>query len=421
MLNFNQPWSMAEGSELASTLFQEVYGYAPSGVWSGPGRVNIIGEHTDYNGGLALPIALPHRAYLAASIRQDRLMRLVDEAKEVVEVDLDVLDRIGTPGELKSWAAYIAGVLWAAENQEVVKKGNLPGFDVALRSCVPRGGGLSSSAALETSMALAMDNLMKLNLSGSVENPNDKGREQLVKLCVSAENDIAGAPTGGMDQSASLRARKGHALMLDCSDNAVKHVPFDLDSAGLALLVIDTRASHSLNDGQYANRRATCEQAAKLLGVKDLRQVYEQAKSAGLEVTNRVAELPDVLTQKRTRHVLTEIARTADLVELLENNSHAFACDCELEKIGQLLNDSHDSLRDDYEVTCPELDIAVDTARAAGAIGARMTGGGFGGSAIALVKANELETVAKKIALAYAEAGFQEPHFLLALPSEPAA
>ncbi|QPL06097.1 MULTISPECIES: galactokinase [Actinomyces] len=414
---FSPALTPEEGAAAATDLFREVFGCEPDGVWYAPGRVNIIGEHTDYNGGLALPIALPHRAHLALRRRDDRTIRLVSpQTRETVDVlDLDVIGPKGTPGEVRHWNAYVAGVAWALEQDGL---GPLSGFDAALYSCVPLGGGLSSSAALEASTSVALDEVCGLGLAGTVEEPDDAGRARLVTSCVRAENEMAGAPTGGMDQSASLRCRAGHALELDCRTGEVTQVPFDLAAAGLALLVIDTKAKHSLVDGQYRARRAACERSAKVLGVELLADVdVADLDEALARLANSGEDNADELV-KRTRHVVTEIDRTRRLITLLQN-SRPLAGQT-LAEVGALLNGSHDSLRDDYECTCPELDVAVDTARAAGAHGARMTGGGFGGSAIALVDVDKVDEVARAVVASYAEAGFTPPAFLDALPSAPA-
>ena len=378
-----------EGAAQAANLFRDAFGYEPRGVWSAPGRVNIIGEHVDYNGGPCLPIALPHRAYVALSPRQDRTIRLISpQTREAIDVlDLDVIGPKGTPGEVTNhWTAYLAGVAWALEQAGY---GPLPGFDAALWSCVPLGGGLSSSAALECATAVALDEVCSLGLAGMVEAPNDEGRKVLVDAARVAENQVAGANTGGLDQTASLRCREGHALALDCRDMSTRQVPFDLGAVGLELLVIDTRAKHSLADGQYGSRRA--DEASAALG--------------------------DERLAARTRHVVSEIARTRAFIELLDEGPLEGT---RLAVAGALLNDSHDSLRDDYEVSCEELDVAVEAARAAGAHGARMTGGGFGGSAIALVDADAVTGVAQAVAAAYAERGWEPPHFIRSLPGAPA-
>ena len=398
-----------EGAEQAAALFRETFDYEPRGVWSAPGRVNIIGEHVDYNGGPCLPIALPHRAFVALSPRADRVVRLVStQTRAAVDVlDLDTLGPKGTPGEVTNhWTAYLAGVAWALDRAGY---GPLRGFDAALWSCVPLGAGLSSSAALECATAVALDEVCSLGLAGTVEVPNDEGRKVLVDAARVAENQVAGANTGGLDQTASLRCREGHALALDCRDMSTRQVPFDLSAVGLELLVIDTRAKHSLADGQYGSRRADCEESARILGVDQLVDVEDvDEASAALGGERLVA---------RTRHVVSEIARTRAFIELLDEGP--------LEGVrvavaGALMNDSHDSLRDDYEVSCEELDVAVEAARAAGAYGARMTGGGFGGSAIALVSADAVLGVAQAVADAYEARGWQAPHFIRALPGAPA-
>ena len=283
---FAPAMSPKEGAEAATALFREVFEAEPDGVWYAPGRVNIIGEHTDYNGGLALPIALPHRAHLALRRRDDRTVRLVSpQTREKVDVtSLDTIGPKGTPGEVAHWAAYIAGVAWALERDGFE---DLPGFDAALVSCVPLGGGLSSSAALECATSVALDEVAGLALAGPADAPADAGRARLVTSCVRAENEMAGAPTGGMDQSASLRCRAGHALALDCRTGEVEHVPFDLAAHGLRLLVIDTRARHSLVDGQYGARRTACERSARLLGVELLADI---ALAAAVLLRDRLPE-----------------------------------------------------------------------------------------------------------------------------------
>ncbi|MBD3784568.1 MAG: galactokinase, partial [Micrococcales bacterium] len=343
----------------AAETHRDVFGSAPAGVWSAPGRVNLIGEHTDYNGGLALPIALPQRTVAAASTRDDDLLRVHSAAAgETLEVDLG---SVGS-GSPEGWGAYVAGVLWALREDGFAVRG----MDVTVTSEVPLGAGLSSSAALECAVGAAASDLFDLGLLGS-----DDARARLARACVRAENEVAGAATGGMDQSAALLCRTGSALLLDCRDGSTEQVPFDLAAAGLVLLVTDTRASHSLNDGQYEARRRACEAAAEELGVGSLREVAPDGLDAAL------ARLSSDELRRRTRHVVTEIARVRSTVEALRAG--------DLDEVGRLFTASHASLRDDYEVSCAELDASVEAAEGAGALGARMTGGGFGGSSIALV------------------------------------
>jgi galactokinase len=382
-------WNDDEGADRATALFRSAFGAGPDGVWASPGRVNLIGEHVDYNGGLCLPMALPHRTFAAVRRRDDQVVRLVSSLAPQ-DVWTGTLAGIA-PGLVSSWVAYAGGPAWS-----LAQDGHtLGGFDAAIDSCVPLGAGLSSSAAIECAVALALDELFSLGLAAS----GDSGRARLAATCVRAENEVAGAPTGGMDQAASLRATAGHALLLDTLDNSVAQVPFHLAEAGLELLVIDTRAEHSLVDGQYAARRSACHAAAARLGAGTLREVND--------LDAALVALPDPVEQMRVRHVVTEIARVEQFVDLVRDDR--------VRDVGPLMDASHESLRVDYEVTCDELDVAVEAARAAGALGARMTGGGFGGSAIALIEADAATAVASEVAEAFRERGWREPGFLIAV------
>lgn len=406
-----EPWTIDEGNERATKLFEQRFATAPAGVWSAPGRANLIGEHTDYNGGLVFPFALLHRTYVALTKRGDGVIRIVS-----AQEDKPWQGRLAdiAPGNVQGWPAYVAGVAWALKEAGY----GVGGFDAAVTSCVPYGAGLSSSAALEASVAVALDATFDLGLAGTKDAPNDEGRKVLVAACIRAENEIAGANTGGMDQSAALRAREGHLLLLDCLDQSVRHVPFDLESAGLGLLIIDTRAPHQLVDGQYGARRATCEAAARALGVGRLREVAESDESlesvfARLAAPGALEEGEDVeVAQRRVKHVLGDIERVHVVERLLAENKTA--------QVGPVLTEAHASLRDDYEVSCPELDVAVSAANAAGALGGRMVGGGFGGSAIALVKLDEAEAIAQAVAAAFEQAGFAAPGFMIAAAGAPA-
>jgi len=389
------PWSVDEGSARARALFVDRFGSEPDGAWSAPGRVNLIGEHTDYNDGLCLPIALPHRTYAAVRLRDDDRVRLVS-AQEAGDPREVALADVG-PGTVDGWPAYVTGVAWALREAGHA----VGGFDVAVDSCVPYGAGLSSSAALESSVAVALDALHDLGLGR-----DDAGRSTLTTLCVRAENEIAGAPTGGMDQAASLRSQAGHALLLDCLDGTVRHVPFDLAAEGLALLVVDTRAEHALVDGQYAARRASCESAAARLGLPSLRALADDPRGPQWALDALAASPAADVEVPRVRHVVTEIGRVRGLVDLLDAGR--------VRDVGPLLDASHESLRADYTVSCRELDLAVEAARAAGALGARMTGGGFGGSAIALVEQGDADRVATAVAEQFAAAGLRAPGFLVA-------
>ncbi len=368
--------------------FARAFGGAPEGVWRAPGRVNLIGEHVDYNAGLCMPIALPHSTFAAVRRRDDGRVRLVS-AQQPDEPWEGPLTEIA-PGSPPGWAGYLAGVLWALREDGV----DVPGVDVAVDSAVPMGAGLSSSAALECSLALAVAELVGLDT-------DDDGRAALAAACVRAENEIALASTGGLDQTVSLRARAGHALLLDCRDHHVEHAPLDLDEAGLALLVCDTRAPHRLVQSEYAARRRDCTRAAELLGVTTLREVED------LDDAERRLGASDPALVPRVRHVVTEIARVREFTDLLRADL--------LADVGPLMDASHESLRDDYEVSSAELDLAVETARAAGAFGARMTGGGFGGSIVALVPAGDLGAVSAAVETAFADAGLALPAFVRAV------
>ena len=403
-VGLREAWSDDVGAGRAQALFRATFDAEPDGVWAAPGRVNLIGEHTDYNGGLCLPVALPHRTFVALRRRGDDVVRLVS-AQEDADIRLLALADVA-PGTVDGWPAYVVGVAWALR----AAGHPMTGFDAAVDSCVPYGAGLSSSAALEAAFAVALDDVLALGLSRPGD---DAGRSTLAAACVRAENEIAGAPTGGMDQAAALRSRTGDALLLDCRDGAVTQVPFDLAEHGLGLLVVDTRAEHQLVDGQYGARRGSCEQVAAQLGVDSLREVHDDpARYADALAAMEHGERDERVRYRRVRHVLSEIGRVHEFVTLL-GDDHP-------ELVGAVMDSSHASLRDDYEVSCPELDLTVEAARAAGALGARMTGGGFGGSAIALVPAGRVDEVAGAVRDAFAGAGLRAPDFLLAPPSAPA-
>lgn len=372
--------------EHAAIDFEAVHGARPSGVWAAPGRVNLIGEHTDYNDGFVLPIALPHTVKVTARRREDARVRLYSAQGDgtITELALDGL----TPGVVTSWAAYPAGVFWAlAEAGHAVG-----GADLFFDSTVPTGAGLSSSAALECATAAALNDLYGLGLSAP----------QLALLAQRAENAFVGVPCGVMDQMASACCTDGAALFLDTRTLEQRHVPLDLEAAGFRLLVIDTRVKHDLGDGAYAALRAGCEQAAELLGLDALRDLPPADLTAALE------RLPDDLA-RLVRHVVTENRRVAETIEHLDAGRIA--------ELGPILTAGHASLRDDFRVSCVETDLAVEAAVAAGALGARMTGGGFGGSVIALVRAVDADRVAEAVRSAFRTAGHADPVAFTAVPS----
>jgi galactokinase len=344
-------------------------------VASAPGRVNLIGEHLDYNGGRCLPIALPQRTTVVARPSTDGQLSVASGGSSWA----------GLPGErAEGWAAYVVGVLWAL------------GLDVALdltvTSDVPIGAGLSSSAALECATATAVDALLGLELAA----------EDVIAACVRAETEYVGAPTGGLDQSTSVLARPGHALLLDFADGSRSQVPFDPEAAGLAVLVVDTRVARELVDGDYAARRADCERAAQILGVGHLAAVTDTASA--------LTSLTDERLRRRARHVFSEQQRVGEFVRALDLGDWV--------EVGALMTSSHESLRDDFEVSCPELDAVVDAALRVGAIGARMTGGGFGGSAIVLVDSARAGNVRRAVDDAFTPHGWGAPAYLDARASE---
>ncbi|SDR97341.1 galactokinase [Nocardioides scoriae] len=343
-----------------------------------PGRVNLIGEHVDYNGGRCLPFALRQTTCARVARRDDgRLVVASGEDRwEGRATDLEE-DLDGAPG----WVRYVAGVLLALEVSD--------GLEVVISSDVPIGAGLSSSAALECSVAVAVDALLGLGRTS----------DELERASVRAESETVGAPTGGLDQAISVHGEEAHALLLDFGTGRREQVRFDPAAHGLGVLVIDTRVSHELTDGGYGQRRDEAWEAARLLGVPTLAEatqgmVYREG-------------LPETLA-RRAWHVVSEVQRVDAFVDALRADDWA--------ALGPLLDASHTSLRDGYEVSCEELDVAVETAREAGALGARMTGGGFGGSAIALVPLERLGAVRTAVTHAFVARGWASPDFIEADP-----
>jgi galactokinase len=396
----------------AASLFRERFGGEPDGVWLAPGRANLMGEHTDYNDGFVLPFALGQgvTAAAAAASGSSASRRLTlcsrQEPDTAVSVDLDGL----APGRVTGWAAYPAGVAWALEEAGY----RVPGACVAIDSDLPAGAGLSSSAALECATALALTALAGL----------DVPRADLVTIARRAENEFVGVPTGVMDQSASLRCQAGHALLLDCRSLEVAQVPFDPAAAEAGLLLVNTRARHALSDGEYGRRRAECEEAARRLGVPSLRSVTDPAD---------LDRLDDPVLRRRARHVVADDQRVLAVVALLRSlpgssagssaassagsSAGSSAATAAYGEIGRLLTEAHTSLRDDFEVSWPEADTAVEAALAAGAAGARMIGGGFGGSVLALVPSALLDSVRDAITEAFVQRAWTPPEFLSAAPA----
>jgi galactokinase len=353
--------------------FRAATGRDPEGVFSAPGRVNLIGEHTDHNEGHVLPFAIDRRCRVAAGRRGDDTVtvRSAQEPGTPVTTTLDALDRA------RGWSAYALGTLWALREADPAITG---GWDLVVDGDVPLGSGLSSSAALECAVALAV-----AELGGS-----DLDRHALARAGRRAENDVVGAPVGIMDQAASLLCRDGAALLLDCRTLHGEDVALGLDEVGLVTLVVDTRVRHDLADGGYADRRAACVAAAEALGVPALRDAT-----------------PDMLGRldgdllRRARHVVTEEARVHRVVALLRDGRPA--------DVGPELTASHASLRDDFGVSVPALDAVVAAALDAGALGARLVGGGFGGSALVLAPEAAAAEIGAAVARRAAAEGHPEP------------
>jgi len=343
-------------------------------TYAAPGRINLIGEHTDYNLGLALPIALPQRVVVRYQPDDSEAITVssAQESGDVV-VPLDT-----TPGDITGWAAYIAGVVWALRD----RGHRVEGGRMSITSDVEMGSGLASSAALECAVLSALTH-------GS-----DMDRVEQARIAQCAENVYVGAPTGLMDQLASLFGEPGRAMLIDFRKLSVHQVPFTPETAGLTLLVMNSRAPHRHAGGEYAARRASCERVAAALGVESLREVQDR----GLDALDAVTDDEDF---RRARHILTENQRVLDVVAALEQSDFATA--------GEILTASHASMRDDFEITTAHIDLIADTAVRAGALGARMTGGGFGGCVIALVPEDLADSVAETVRSTVVAAGHPEP------------
>ena len=363
--------------------FLKIFGEEPDLVAAAPGRVNLIGEHIDYSQGFVLPFAIKDRTFVAVRKRDDDLIKIasVQRRNKVFTIPLKDIK----PGLKGEWERYALGVIWAM-NIEC-------GIEILIDGQVPLGAGLSSSAALECSVATVLNHLFDLGFN----------LQSLALLTQRAENEYVGVPCGIMDQSVSLMAAAGSALLLDCRDLSTQNIPFDVASVGLELLIIDTQAHHALTDGGYAKRRASCESAATKLEVASMRDL---SMDQLLAAKNKLSDEEFL----RARHAISEMQRVLDCVLALKSQDYA--------KVGVLLNQSHASLKNDYAVSCPELDTAVEASISAGALGARMVGGGFGGSAIALIEASKTTQTIKAIEKAFSEKKFKSPRFFTSLPSQ---
>ena len=362
--------------------FHTLFGHLPEVTSEAPGRVNLIGEHIDYSEGFVLPFAIANRTHAAISRSSDGLVRISSHQRRNNIFSISISDV--KPGSKGDWEKYVLGVIWSL--------GVTEGLNILVDGNVPAGAGLSSSAALECAVAVGLNALLGFGLS-------DK---ELARATQRAENDYVGMPCGIMDQSVSIMGQAGSALLLDCRDLSTESIPFNVADAGLELLIIDTQAHHALVDGGYAERRASCESAASKLGVNSMRDLSLEELLASKDKLSEVEFI-------RARHAVTEISRVLATVEALKSG--------DFKEVGSLINQSHNSLRDDYAVSCPELDVAVEAARSAGALGSRMVGGGFGGSAIALLRVEDLDTARTAIAEAFTAKEFKKPRFFTSLPS----
>ncbi len=374
---------MGGSKDAAIAGFIKHFGSEPTGVWSAPGRANLIGEHTDYNEGFVLPFAINRRTYAAIASRGDGIARVATGfTDEVVEIPVEQISKDSVSG----WSGYPLGVAWA-----LIQAGAKPsGFDLYVESDVPVGAGLSSSAAIECSVAMGLNEIWGANLD----------RSALAKIGQRAENEVVGAPTGIMDQTASLFGSVDHVVFLDCRSLVSEAIPLGLEQNLLEIVVMDTKVAHRLVDGGYAARRAACEEGAGQMGVSSLRDL-------SIDDLSRAQSILDPLVYKRTRHVITENARVLETVELLKSSGP--------QAIGELLYASHESMRDDFEISIDELDCAVETAMKVGAVGARMTGGGFGGAAIALIHSSKVAELKAAVSEAFEARGFAKPELFSVL------
>ena len=355
----------------AAELFARCFGHPPRWLVAAPGRVNLIGEHTDYNDGFVLPMAIERHIIIAGDTNTRREVTLHSMTPgETARFSIRPKVEPGEPG----WSNYVRGVIAGFQKRE--KK--VAGFDAVIASNLPYGGGLASSAALEVAAATLLE-----AMSGQTLNPIKKAL-----LCQQAEHDFAGVPCGIMDQFTSILGQANHALLLDCRSRTT--TPVAMTNPDVTVLIINTNVRHKLAESEYAKRRAQCETAARVLKASALRD-------ATIEGLDSAQGQIDPVVFRRARHVISENERTLQAARAIQASDWA--------AVGQLMQASHASLRDDYEVSCPELDVVVDIAQemgeAGGVIGCRMTGGGFGGCVVCLVKTAAVQHITRSLDPAY--------------------
>ena len=368
--------------------FVEIHSSKPDVVVAAPGRVNLIGEHIDYNDGFVLPMAIDRYTVIAAKIDTKK-----DSSATLFSIDMDeqVEISLSDPGKKEDshWSNYVSGVVEGMVNEKGV---SIPSFRAVAKSNVPIGGGLSSSASLEVATATLIE-----AITGQALPLVEKGL-----VCQKAEHDFAGVPCGIMDQFSSVLCESDHVLLLDCRDQSFQQIPFS--NPDIVVLIINSEVKHQLNGGEYAERRSQCEAALKLLGAKSYRDVTLQ------QIRENKDDF-DQVVYNRAHHVVTEIARTVKTAEAMKKNAW--------QTVGELMYASHASLRDDFEVSCKELDVLVDIAsKTDGVIGARMTGGGFGGCIVALVQGNKADSISDSICREYEEQTGVKPSAFTTRPAQ---
>jgi galactokinase len=372
----------------ASKSFEHRFRAAPRWIVAAPGRVNLIGEHIDYNDGFVLPMAIDRYCVIAAAEESSSAARIFSvAADEEATISLTAPHRRERSGH---WSNYVAGVIAGCQQRNM----RPAGFAAVIESSVPVGGGLSSSASLEVAAATLLESMTGVTLQ-----PVEKAL-----LCQQAEHEYAGVPCGIMDQFASVMCRADHLMLLDCRSQTLEHIPFR--NPDITVLIVNTNVKHELSGGEYAERRGQCESAARKLGVASLRDATREQ----LEARQNQLQPTEF---RRARHAIGEIERTSAAAAALEAGDWP--------EMGRLMYASHDSLRDDYQVSCPELDLLVDLARnigsKGGVIGSRMTGGGFGGCTVSLVETSKVRAVAEQLASTYQAKTGIEPSVLTSRPA----